>query len=290
MRRKLKEKFFNTGKVNLNYAEGPQNGPALLLLHGGSSRWQSFEPLIPDLQDSWHIYALDLRGHGKSGRIHNGYRIQDYVPDIEVSIKDCIKQPAIIFGHSLGGMIAIMVASSNPEVTKAVIIGDSPISIEVLKEHSEKQKEMTILWRELAKTKSTEHVITKLKQMLIPIPNKEELAPAYKVFGEDNPWFTFMAENLSQNDPDMLTAIIDNFDDTYAQYQIDELLPQIECPVLILQGNPDLGGLIRDIDIKRSLNLLPNVQHMKINTVGHALHMQDKETVKDAIIPFMKSL
>jgi pimeloyl-ACP methyl ester carboxylesterase len=64
----LQEKRFDTGTVTLKYAEGPPAGPPLVLLHGGGDRWQQFQPLMPGLMAHRHVYALDMRGHGKSGR------------------------------------------------------------------------------------------------------------------------------------------------------------------------------------------------------------------------------
>ncbi len=49
------EKTFNTGLINLNYAEGSSSGPPLLLLHGLFTRWQSFNSIIPQLAKQRHI-------------------------------------------------------------------------------------------------------------------------------------------------------------------------------------------------------------------------------------------
>ncbi len=261
----------------------------MLLLHALSSRWRSFLNLIPQLEKYWHIYALDHRGHGKSDRAES-YKIQDYLPDTASFIRNCIKEPTIIFGYSLGGMIAIMVAAYNPELVKALIIGDSIISTEFHKKISESYKDTLIFWRDLAKTKSVESIISELKKQLIPAPDQEELVPAYQVHGEDNPYFQFMADCLSRLDPEVLTADIDHFNETYAGYKIDRLFSEIQCPVLILQSNPELGGLMRDEDVKKALSLLPKVYHVKLNNAGHGLHLQDKESVIKAIIPFMVSL
>ncbi len=65
----IKEHSFNTGTVTLNYAEGPASGPPLVLLHGGSARWQNSESIMPDLAADWHLYAPEFRGHGQSGRV-----------------------------------------------------------------------------------------------------------------------------------------------------------------------------------------------------------------------------
>src|SRR6266567_3422376 len=105
----------------LNYAEGASSGPPLVLLHGGSARWQSVLPLLPELSQHWHIYAPDLRGHGKSGSVPGGYRLLDYTADIEAFLKQVVKEPAVLFGHSLGGHIAIMVAAWYPHRIRALI-------------------------------------------------------------------------------------------------------------------------------------------------------------------------
>lgn len=94
----MNEFLYNAKNVDLNYAMSHNNGSPLLLLHGGSSRWQCFEGIISDLVQKFHVYALDL-----SSRVKNGYKLQDYVPDVAGFIKNYIKKPAIIFGHSLVG-------------------------------------------------------------------------------------------------------------------------------------------------------------------------------------------
>ncbi len=283
------EKKFNTGILNLNYAEGSPGGSPLLLLHGLAVRWQAFFSLIPEFEKDWHLYALDLRGHGKSGRAES-YRIQDYMSDVASFVKNCIQEPVVLFGHSLGGMISFMVAANYPELVKALVIGDSAISVEFLKKIAENQKDKTTWWRDLAKTKDVDFIISELKKELVPVPDREELVPAYRVYGENHPSFRFGAECFSQTDPETLTANLDLFDETYAEYKTDKLFPKIQCPVLILQANPELGGLQRDEDVNKALGLLPKAQHVKIYHVGHWLHVQDKEAVLKAVVPFLESI
>ena len=77
----LAEKQFETGLVTINYAEGRPVGAPLVLLHGATLHWQDYEPLLPELEKHWHIYACDLRGHGKSSRVSSGYQAVDFIPD-----------------------------------------------------------------------------------------------------------------------------------------------------------------------------------------------------------------
>src|ERR1017187_7639229 len=100
----LVERTFDTGEVRLNYAEGPANGPPLVLLHGLGRRWQVFLPVIPALSLRWHIFAPDLRGHGKSSHVVGESRGTQYSEDIPCLLREGVAAPAVVFGHSLGGM------------------------------------------------------------------------------------------------------------------------------------------------------------------------------------------
>ena len=121
------ERTFNGGEVSLNYAEVPANGAPLVLLHGLGRRWQVFLPLIPALSLRWHIFGIDLRGHGKSGRVARGYRMREYGEDVARLLRERVPQPAVVFGHSLGGMVGMWLAANHPGLVRALILGDNPI-------------------------------------------------------------------------------------------------------------------------------------------------------------------
>lgn len=282
------EKSFNTGLMNLNYAEEcTGNGLPLLLLHGLTGNLHVFRSLFPVLANQRSVYALDLRGHGKSDRAQL-YRIHDYMPDVISFIGNQVKNPVIIFGHSFGGMLGIMIAAKHPELVKALIIGDAILSKEFHREISNTMKDTLIFWREMAKKKSIETIMFEMKKRLVSIPGQEELISADKVF--DEKYFRFVAYTLAHADPEILTAVIDHFEETYAEYQPDRLLPKIQCEVLILQANPERGGMERDEDVEKAMSLLSNAHHVKLNNVGHGLYLEDKDSVINTVCPFLKSL
>jgi len=124
----IQEHIFDTGVVTINYAEGPPSGPPLVWLHGGSARWQYYKGILPDLAARFHLYAPDFRGHGQSGRVPGRYRFQDYADDTIAFLRLCVPGPAYLFGHSLGGMIALLVAARCPDRVRAVAVGDSGLT------------------------------------------------------------------------------------------------------------------------------------------------------------------
>jgi pimeloyl-ACP methyl ester carboxylesterase len=138
--------------------------------------------------------------------------------------------------------------------------------------------------------RSPDLIAEELRNEAIPDPRTGGLAPARKVFGEESPYFKFFAECLSRLDPRVFAANIENWDESYAAYRPDELFPKIQCPALLLQGNRELGGLMRDEDVDRALSLLPHGRRVRIEKAGHMLHLQDREGVLKAAAEFLASL
>lgn len=83
----MKENEYRIDNIVLNYVEGPKNGMPILLLHGNMSRWQVFSLIIPDLESNRHVFALDLRGHGKSSHLSGTYTLQNHLSDVISFIK-----------------------------------------------------------------------------------------------------------------------------------------------------------------------------------------------------------
>jgi pimeloyl-ACP methyl ester carboxylesterase len=287
----LKEQAFHTGTITINYAEGPSTGFPVVLLHGGSSRWQGASAIIPALAERWHVYAPDFRGHGKSSWVPGHYRLKDYVADTTAFLEHCVREPAVLFGHSLGAQVALMVAARRPQLVRAVIAGDTPFSLANLRDHIYRNRPMTARWQELAGSgRPVEDIAARVRDMRLPVPGKDTSERLGDVFGEENPWFSFMAETLNQHDPSMLTTVLDDFDATHEGFDTDTLFPLISCPVLILQGDPAYGGLLTDEEIERALPLLAHATVARFERLGHELHTREPELVLRAVIPFLETL
>src|SRR5262245_5691376 len=96
--RRVEEHRFDAGGVSINYAEGPNNGPPLVLLHGGSNRWQWWRWVIAPIAEGTHAYAPDLRGHGRSTWTSGQYRLFDFAEDTASFLQQVVREPAILVG------------------------------------------------------------------------------------------------------------------------------------------------------------------------------------------------
>lgn len=282
----IKEHIFDTGTVKINYAEIPSSGVPLVLLHGGNARWQAFGSILEDLVD-WHVYAPDFRGHGKSGWVPSCYRLQDYMDDIISLLRKQIQVPALLFGHSLGGIIALMVAAQYTEGVRAVVVGDAPLSRQSWWEALQPTLERLAAWRELCGgQQSISQIVNILRDSPVEGPGKSEPVPMRQLMGEESPFYDWMATSLYQGDPDMLTAILERFDVTSQGYEMKLILPAIRSPVLLLQADPKAGGVMNDEEIEIAWPLLARPSHVRLDGVSHVLHNENKEPVIAALKSF----
>lgn len=252
----MRENLFECNAVTLNYMEYPNQNPPILLLHGATSHWQSFLPVIPELTSHFHVYALDFRGHGQSQRMGGAYTLSDYLNDAYVFIKECIKERVIIMGHSLGGMIGIMLAANYPELVNNLILIDTPLTLRPLHRLASAQVEQA--------------------NLLILSLRFSQFFPGLPI-----------PEGLRQCDPEMLFAMINQFDNTFGQYKEHELFPRVTCPVLLIRGGLEHGSLITDSDLDGALKLLLDLSHVQLPHVGHSPIRQDKEAVLNVLENFL---
>jgi pimeloyl-ACP methyl ester carboxylesterase len=288
----LQEHTFPTQVVTLNYAEGPPAGPPLVLLHGGSGYWQHFTPIIPHLAKRTHLFALDLRGHGQSGWVPGRYRLRDYADDIGRFLEQRLTQPAILFGHSLGGIVALLVAAQQPARVRAVIVGDSPLTADTWHDVLTRDRPVLVAWRDLAgDMQPIDAAAEALKDAPIGFPeHSTTLVPMREVFGEDSPIYRELATRLHQQDPDVLGLLLDDFDAAATGYDMDRVLPAISCPVCLLQADPTVGRVMTDAEVARALPLLTQPRHVRLAGVSHMLHAEQPHTVLREVIDFLSTL
>ena len=283
----ITEHEFDIGEVRLNYAEGPPNGPPLVLLHGLGRRWQVFLPIIPALSMRWHIFAPDFRGHGKSARIPRGYHGTQYADDIIRFLRERVPAHPIIFGHSLGGMIGMWVASHHPALVRALILGDNLIVADRIP--TPMYVALFSGLRDLArKGGSVEEIATGIGRIELPVKGTNESVFIRSLPGNDEAYLLSWARCVAQADPDTYDMALDG--SALEGWNGETVLHGINCPTLLLQANRELGGLMSDADVALATLLLPHHTHVKFRALGHALFIQQPEPVLRALTNFMESL
>jgi lipase len=97
-------------------ASGPPDGPAVVFLHGVSGSGETYGFLPAEILDGWRVYGIDLRGHGCSEHATGSYTLQHYAEDVAEVLRAQVGRPAMLVGHSLGGVVAWWLAQNRPEL------------------------------------------------------------------------------------------------------------------------------------------------------------------------------
>jgi len=117
--------YYYSHRLKLQFWDWGQNGkPPLLLVHGGLDHARNWDWVARALREYFHVYAVDLRGHGNSAWAPGAmYSIPEYVLDISALADVLGREPLYLIGHSLGGILTLMYSGLYPDrVRKAIAI------------------------------------------------------------------------------------------------------------------------------------------------------------------------
>ncbi|HOJ50696.1 MAG TPA: alpha/beta hydrolase [Spirochaetota bacterium] len=129
----INEKDIVINGTKYHYFEVPNIGkPKIFMVHGLMVDSHCFLGIIQYLKDNYHIYSIDLKGHGKSDNGKDYY--SSYTPTIIADefyqfYKEVIKENFTYIGYSLGGQYGIAYAGKYQDTLKSLIIIDSAPSI-----------------------------------------------------------------------------------------------------------------------------------------------------------------
>src|SRR5205814_4384096 len=99
----------------------------VLLLHGLSSARSTWAGVGRALAGRFRVLTLDDRGHGESDHAPGTYLLPNYAADVIAFLEHTVDQPAVLIGHSLGGVIAAAVARDRPDLVRGVVLEDPPL-------------------------------------------------------------------------------------------------------------------------------------------------------------------
>lgn len=283
----LSEQIFHHAGLNLNYASGARNGPALVFFHGVTRHWQSFVPLIPTLAVRWHVHALDHRGHGLSSRKPAGYLVKDYVRDAAAFVAQQVQGPVVLYGHSLGAMVAAGVAAELPQQVRGVVLEDPPF--DTMGPHIEQTALLSYFAGVQPFAESTLPVGALARQLAeIPLTTPGKAGSIKLGDTRDMASLRFTARCLKQLDRDVLSPIVagrwlDGFDWAGT-------LAQISSPALLLQADVTAGGMLTDTDAAEAERLMSDCCRVRLPKVGHLIHWLQTETCLRLVLSFLESL
>src|ERR1700730_4998919 len=88
-----------------------QNGRGIVLVHGGAAHSRWWDHIGPLLASDRRVVAIDLSGHGDSGR-RPSYSLDGWAREVLAVAEDAgIAAPPTVIGHSMGGLVTLRAAA-----------------------------------------------------------------------------------------------------------------------------------------------------------------------------------
>ncbi|MGE4283810.1 MAG: alpha/beta fold hydrolase [Clostridia bacterium] len=294
----------------LNYAEGPNNGAALLLIHGQAMQWEDYSRVLPELAEYYHVYAIDFHGHGKSSHDPSKYTGVAMGQDFIWFIKNVIGEPSVISGHSSGGVLAAWIAANAPENVLGVVLEDPPFfSVEP------EEMQNTFVWLEGFKivhnfrnqTDTDDYVVYYMENSYF-----------WGLFGDLRKIIAASTKNYRTKHPgeplklwyvpyDLIhgTRYLDNFDTEFSEtfytgtwfegFDQQETLSNIECPSVYIKAATLYGedGVLyaanSDEDAEKVHSLIEGNKMITIKS-GHDIHFEHPDEFIEIIVDFVNKI
>src|SRR3984957_14711569 len=106
---------------------GGTGGRGVVLVHGGGAHSRWWDHIAPLLAADRGVIAIDLSGHGDSGR-RETYTFDAWAREVLAVTADAgLTEPPVVIGHSMGGIVTLRLGSVFGSRTEGAVVVDSPL-------------------------------------------------------------------------------------------------------------------------------------------------------------------
>lgn len=193
----------NIKNVDINYIDYGSGKDTLVLLHGWGQNIEMMKPIGDKLSKNNRIIIVDLPGFGESKEPNTIWTMYDYTDCINELLNSLEVKNPIMIGHSFGGKISLIYASTY-NVKKLVLFG-SPFK------------------KEIKKLSTKTKILKSLKK--VPLLNKLE---------------GFAKKHIGSKDYKEASEFMRKILVEHVNLDITEDVKKINCPTLIIWGTKDL--------------------------------------------------
>lgn len=99
--------------------------PILHFAHANSFPAETYRVFFNHLRNHYDVNALPMHAHNPKYPVKNGWQALMLELIDELTLR--YRQPVILVGHSMGGMLGLMVAKARPDLVRCVVLLDAPV-------------------------------------------------------------------------------------------------------------------------------------------------------------------
>jgi len=116
--------------VSIAYEVRGNGDITLVFIHGWCSNRTFWREQLDEMAKKYRVIAIDLPGHGESGRNRGEWSITSFAEDVKTVVKSLNQERVVLIGHSMGGLVALEAAHLLPENVIGVIGIDAISNVE----------------------------------------------------------------------------------------------------------------------------------------------------------------
>ena len=265
--------------------DGPEDGPTVVLLHGGGQTRHSWASTWRFLADSgWRAWTVDRRGHGNSEWDGDGdYTMQAFAGDV-TAIARSIPRPPVLVGASLGGlssMVAIAAADPQRELARALVLVDVAHKLE---------------------SQGTDRIGSFMLGNLDGFETLDEAADVIAAYNPNRPRpkdLSGLAKNLRQGpdgrwrwhwDPRFVSGKFGSTDETRSSVVEPNLLARsadaLQIPTLLVRGRS--SDLLSEEGAREFLERVPHAEFADVAGAGHMVVGDRNDVFNAAVLDFLE--
>lgn len=282
-----REQLWRHPTGNLHFARGPAHGQRIAFLHGVLRTWETFLPLMAPLSARYELVGIDLRGHGRSEKPPHGYQVADYARHLRSWLTDATETPIVLYGHSLGAMVAMLLAAEEPALVAGVVLEDPPF-------HTMGTRIGQTPWqsyfRAVQQLAGSSGSVAEVAAALAVIPWEDVKTGRTVRLGDvrDGASLRFFARSLRQVYPAVLDPVVAGH--WLDGYDLEKIASAVRCPVLVLQADPEAGGTLNNDDVALMRSKTQDLSVVRFAHAGHNLHTARTQDIVNLVFAFVESL
>jgi pimeloyl-ACP methyl ester carboxylesterase len=260
---------------------GPEEGPPVVLLHGGGQTRHSWGTTLQVLAGKgWRAYTVDLRGHGESDWAPDGdYTMDAFAGDV-AAVATSLGRPPALVGASLGGLSALAALGLRPDLGTALVLVD----VAPRTEDAGRERIGAFMMEHMESGfGSLDEVADAVARYNPHRPRPKDLSGLKKnVRLRDGRWYWHW-------DPAFIRGGLGSPDETRTTLVDTETLEasarRITVPVLVVRGL--VSDLLSEEGARRMLELVPHGELVSVAGAGHMVAGDRNDLFNDAVVGFL---
>ena len=278
--------FFESFDGTKIFYEVTGSGKPLLFTHGWMEHHEFFIHQKEAFQNEYQIITHDTRGHGQSEYNDKNYTLETIARDVNGILEELNISKTVLFGHSMGGMVSQILYTLYPEKVKALVLIDT-----VFKNPVESYIPRGNILNPIFKLGLRGSRL--LSQLINPTKKLARNNPLY------NTIIKYLIHSGNKSKSGDIKLIKDSLLDTphevmslaveaMLEFNMEEILPKIEVPTLIIVGNID--WLSPSYVHKIMASKIKHSELFILENIGHMSFLDNSEAVNKKISEFLKRI